>query len=61
MKPCVPDQCKLPSCRCAGRDFPGGLPIKATPQIVATISFDDDLRVNIDNETYYSKVLMRSE
>ena len=54
VRPCVPDQCKLPSCRCAGGDIPGGLSIKETPQIVA-ISFDDDLRV-IDYETYYSKV-----
>ena len=52
-KPCDHAACKLPSCRCAGTDIPGGLPASSTPQIVM-FSFDDDLRV-IDFESFYSK------
>ena len=53
-QPCVESQCKLPDCRCAETDIPGGLSTSDTPQIVA-ISFDDGVRV-IDYESYYSKV-----
>ena len=52
-KPCNHTACKLPLCRCAGTDIPGGLPVNSTPQIVM-FSFDDDLRV-IDFESFYSK------
>ena len=54
-KPCVEADCKLPNCRCASTDIPGGLPPNQTPQIV-TISFDDGLRVE-DYERYYSQFL----
>ena len=53
-QPCDESQCKLPDCRCAGTDIPGGLPVSDTPQIVM-ISFDDGVRV-IDYESYYSPV-----
>ena len=42
-QPCDPDQCKLPNCRCAGEDIPGGLDPGSAPQIVL-FSFDDGLR-----------------
>lgn len=53
-QPCDESQCKLPDCRCASTDTPGGLSLSDTPQIVM-ISFDDGVRV-IDYESYYSKV-----
>lgn len=53
-QPCVADQCKLPSCRCASTAIPGGLAPTDTPQIVV-FSYDDALRVQ-DYDTYYSKV-----
>lgn len=53
-QPCDASACKLPNCRCASTDIPGGLPASETPQIV-TVSFDDSLRV-IDYDTYYSHV-----
>lgn len=53
-QPCDESQCKLPNCRCAGTDIPGGIPVNETPQIVM-ISFDDAVRV-IDYKSYYSKV-----
>jgi len=52
--PCDAEKCKLPDCRCASTDIPGGLSPEKTPQIV-TISFDDALR-DIDYQNYYSKV-----
>ena len=54
-KECIPSECKLPACRCAGEDIPGGLSPDQTPQIVV-ISFDDSLRVQ-DYNTYFSKIL----
>ena len=54
-KPCVEADCKLPNCRCASTNIPGGLQPSETPQIV-TISFDDGLRVE-DYERFYSKFL----
>lgn len=39
-KPCSPDICKLPDCRCSGVDIPGNLPSKKVPQMVM-LSFDD--------------------
>ena len=54
-KPCVEADCKLPNCRCASTNIPGGLQPSQTPQIV-TISFDDGLRVE-DYEGFYSKFL----
>lgn len=39
-KPCSPDICKLPDCRCSGVDIPGNLPRKKVPQMVM-LSFDD--------------------
>ena len=52
-EPCNHDQCKLPSCRCAGTDIPGGLAANDTPQIVM-FSFDDGVRLQ-DYNGYYSK------
>ena len=57
-QPCVADQCKLPSCRCASTAIPGGLAPQDTPQIVV-FSYDDALRVQ-DYDTYYSKVCVLS-
>ena len=51
---CVPEQCKLPDCRCASEEIPGGLEPAKTPQIVL-LSFDDGLRRQ-DYEGFYSKV-----
>eukprot|EP00731_Ephydatia_muelleri_P022731 Em0015g314a len=53
-QPCVPDQCELPDCRCAGVDIPGGLTPSNIPQIVL-ISFDDGLRTQ-DYEGFYASV-----
>ena len=53
-QPCDENKCKLPDCRCAGTDIPGGINLNDTPQIIM-ISFDDGVRV-IDYESYYSKV-----
>ena len=39
-KPCSPDICKLPDCRCSGVDIPGNLPKEKVPQMVM-LSFDD--------------------
>ena len=39
-KPCSPDVCKLPDCRCSGVDIPGNLPREKVPQMVM-LSFDD--------------------
>ena len=41
-KPCSPDICKLPDCRCSGIDIPGNLPSDKVPQMVM-LSFDDDV------------------
>lgn len=54
VQPCDPSKCKLPNCRCAGEDIPGGLAANDTPQIVM-FSFDDGLRT-LDYDNYYSKV-----
>ena len=53
-QPCDPNQCKLPDCRCAGEDIPGGLNPSSTPQIVL-FSFDDGLRRQ-DYDGFYSKL-----
>ena len=39
-KPCSPNICKLPDCRCSGVDIPGNLPRDKVPQMVM-LSFDD--------------------
>lgn len=54
VNPCDPAKCKLPDCRCASTEIPGGLSPEQTPQIL-TISYDDALRVQ-DYVSYYSKV-----
>lgn len=51
---CVKANCKLPDCRCAGYDIPGGLPVDKTPQFVL-LTFDDAVqKINFE---YYSKAL----
>lgn len=49
-KPCSPDICKLPDCRCSGVDIPGNLPSKKVPQMVM-LSFDD--AVNSEVYSFY--------
>ena len=49
-KPCSPDICKLPDCRCSGIDIPGILPREKVPQMVM-LSFDDD--VGEQNYNFY--------
>ncbi|KAG4069627.1 hypothetical protein HA402_014650 [Bradysia odoriphaga] len=51
-KPCNPNDCRLPDCRCAGIDIPGNIPLHETPQFV-TITFDD--AVTFLNNDYYQK------
>jgi hypothetical protein len=46
-EPCTQQACRLPYCRCAGTDIPGGLPSYETPQIV-TIVINEAVR----NEDY---------
>ena len=53
-EPCDPNACKLPDCRCASVDIPGGLPSHQIPQIV-TISFDDGFRL-LDYQNYYEPI-----
>ncbi|GFS10664.1 polysaccharide deacetylase-like protein [Elysia marginata] len=50
---CSRKWCKLPSCRCAGTDIPGGLGKYETPQIVM-LTFDDS--INIQNIGYYRQL-----
>nr|XP_012558396.2 chitin deacetylase 8-like [Hydra vulgaris] len=50
---CDESKCKLPNCRCASEEIPGGLPITDTPQIVL-FTMDDD--VNALNYEFYSQL-----
>lgn len=52
-KPCDPNICKLPNCRCADESIPGHLKLKTVPQMVL-ITFDDG--VNNNNINYYRKL-----
>lgn len=52
-KPCSPDVCKLPDCRCSGIDIPGNLPKEKVPQMVM-LSFDD--AVNGQVYSYYQEL-----
>jgi len=51
-KPCNPNECRLPDCRCSGIDIPGNIPVAETPQFVM-ITFDD--AVTFLNNEYYQK------
>lgn len=51
-KPCNPNDCRLPDCRCSGTDIPGNIPVNETPQFV-TITFDD--AVTFLNNEYYQQ------
>lgn len=53
-QPCDETKCKLPLCRCANTNIPGGLDPKQTPQII-TINFDDGFR-DLDYQTYYKPI-----
>ena len=48
---CEPEACKLPHCFCSydGRQIPGGLTLKQTPQMVM-LTFDDAVHDGIDDE-----------
>ena len=57
-KPCSPDICKLPDCRCSGVDIPGNLPKEKVPQMVM-LSFDDD--VGKQNFNFYKTLFADGE
>ncbi|XP_037032249.1 mucin-5AC isoform X2 [Bradysia coprophila] len=53
---CRKDVCLLPDCSCGGKEIPGNIPPKQTPQIVL-ITFDD--AVNDLNKDYYEEIFER--
>jgi hypothetical protein len=52
---CDKEKCKLPNCRCSGRDIPGGLLPEDTPQFVL-LTFDD--AITISNMDFYRKATL---
>ncbi|PFX27397.1 uncharacterized protein LOC111327624 [Stylophora pistillata] len=52
-RPCSPDICKPPDCRCSGTDIPGNLPPAKVPQMVM-LTFDDAVNNQVDG--YYKEL-----